>query len=557
MALPKATTYDGARQEFLSLYPNRVQPILRPPSCKTWVSVSKHWPLPDEQIERAIGLQDQSLWGCRWGEYTRFAVLDIDAESKYHSAQELQKLFAALAGSGLKGTVYHSSSSTGWHIYLFFEHWQNCTEVQETLKSWLTATGYEIRNGTLEVFPSGNGLRFPLQAGFAWLAADTTVLLRREDLTTEQAMARFLNDLHETANDWTAAKELIDSQLEARQGFVRNPATSLFESRQESDLEHDAHEERVSTDDFAGLFGYRLIEEKYQAGQAYWQTGLTANGQRHDAILAVEHYLWHGDESIGLPAMPGQPNDRLRFELIRAWLEQKHNGHCNHIRRGNWRKVEAQIRRAVVWRRPTGSVVRQPYLIGDRAMARLIALYKSTGRVWSPDDFRKGNEGRRENARQKISHAFELLTAQGRRVTLRQLMRLTGCHKDTINKHADIWRISIESITRVAGDLNPLLDLDHTTGGGPVPASSGSEKSFLPPPVVADSGDFPVVRESSRQLQALPLRGWLRFAPKAPRTGRFNGKSKSKRQPPPNASVRAGVRSVRAPEPARPPPNAV
>ncbi|MGH2507412.1 MAG: hypothetical protein ACRDHZ_08435, partial [Ktedonobacteraceae bacterium] len=355
--------------------------------------------------------------------------------------------------------------------------WQNSAEVQDTLKAWLIANGYMIRNGVLEIFPSGNGLRFPLQSGFAWLAADGQISERREDLTTEQARSKFLNDVRENTNDWTNARKLIHSQLEAIDRTRRGDAL--------------AHEDRVSTTGFEPLFGYRLIPEKYQDGRKYWQTGLTAAGQRHDAILAVEHYLWHGDESADVPALPGTANDRVRFELIRVWLQQKHNGHCNHIRRGNWYKVEAQIKRAVVWRRSTGSVPRQPYADTERAIDRLIGLYKATGRVWTMEDFRKGNEGRRETARTKIKQAYDLLTSQGRRVTLRQLMRLSGCNHHTVRRHCDIWQTSNRSIQSVASDLNSLFDLDLLGAGGSL--LERPEENFPSSPFDADSGDLVVL----------------------------------------------------------------
>jgi len=191
---------------------------------------------------------------------------------------------------------------------------------------------------------------------------------------------------------------------------------------------------------------------------------------------------WHGDDEQDIPAMPGHANDHLRYELIRAWLEQKHNGFCNHIRRGNWRKVETQIKRAVAWRRPTATIAYEEYALTERAVERLIALYKATGRIWSTEDFRKGNEGRRKTAREKIKQAFELLVSQGRRVTLRQLMRLTGCCNKTISSHSDIWKISIPgALSSVGGDLNSFLVLDLLSVPAPGGISSGSfpEKNLL------------------------------------------------------------------------------
>jgi hypothetical protein len=457
VASSEATTYDGVRQEFLSLYPNRIQGILRPPGCKKWTTVSKHLPIADETIIGAIAGEEKNFWGIRWAEQTRFAVFDIDPGSKYQTIEELQKLTKCLGDIGLKATTYQSSLRRGWHIYLFFDQWQNSSEVQAVLKAWLIANNYEIRNGTLEVSPDGRGFRLPLQQGFAWLDKFGNVLQRREDLATDTALRLFLDDLDQNSSDWTTSKSLIETQLNAK--------------AYANELDNNAHRKAIDTEGFDELFNYRLLSEKYESGRQFWQTGLTAIGQRHDAILAVEHYLWHGDDEQDIPAMPGHANDHLRYELIRAWLEQKHNGFCNHIRRGNWRKVETQIKRAVAWRRPTATIAYEEYALTERAVERLIALYKATGRVWSTEDFRKGNEGRRKTAREKIKQAFELLVSQGRRVTLRQLMRLTGCCNKTISSHSDIWKISIPGVlSSVGGDLNSFLVLDLLR----VPAPDGS-----------------------------------------------------------------------------------
>lgn len=484
----------GIKDKLFALYPNRVQAILQPPGCKSWTTISKHWPLPDETILAAVAGKERNVYGLRWADQTRFAVLDIDAGGRYHSAQELQRLLEILAGVSLTATLYQSSDSGGWHIYVFLDQWETSNEVQETLRAWLVANGYEIRGGQLEIFPSGNGLRLPLQAGFAWLDDNGVVLERRENLTTDDAIIRFLNDLEARANNWKESRKRIQSQLE-----------QLDRQRQDN---AQGREEQLDTADFERLFNYRLIPEKYQDGRRYWQTGLTASGQRHDAILAVEHYLWHGDSSAGVPALPGEWNDDPRYRLISAWIEAKHNGFCNHINKAKWAKVEAQIRRAVKWRRPSGAVqVRTPYQLTERAIERLIALSKSTGRTWTMDDLKKGNDGREENARERIRAAVQLLTAQGRRVTLRQLMRLAGCCNKTVKRHMDIWSISpVVSLSSVGGDRNPCLDLIAPCVHAPVASGSGtgSEKSFLPSVVQSDSGDRDIT-EASGSVELAPI----------------------------------------------------
>ncbi|MBA3858194.1 MAG: hypothetical protein C0507_14915 [Cyanobacteria bacterium PR.3.49] len=458
--------------EYLSLYPNRVQGILRPPGVKAWTTVSKHWPIPDETILSAIAGEEKNLYGLRWGEQTRFAVFDIDNRSKYHKAGELQKLQEELAAVGLRAQPYQSSDSGGWHVYIFLDEWTDSSNLRETLKKWLYGLGYEIRNGTLEIFPSGMGLRLPLQPGFAWLDDSGNVTQRREKLSKDEALASFLNDLEENKRNWSEAKNRITARLDAK--------------RVSQGVSPQAHEKAIGTEGFDELFNYRLIPEKYQDGRQYWQEGLSKNGQRHDAILAVEHYLWNGDNFAGaggVPALPGEWNDEGRYRLILAWLKEKHNGFCNHINRGNWRKVEAQIRRAVKWRRPSGAFqVRIPYMLTENSIERLIALSKSTGRTWTQEDLRKGNDGRAAQAREKIEAAVQELIDKGRRVTGRQIMRVTGCSYHTVKRHLDIWRISpVVALPRAAGDQNPFLDLIGVGGSAPGPGGSrpGSEAEVL------------------------------------------------------------------------------
>jgi hypothetical protein len=466
-----ALNFKESRQEFLSIYPNRVQGILRPPGCKSWVTVSKHFPISDDTVIGAVAGTESNTWGLRFGEKTLFAVFDIDSKSRYHNAQELQRLSSALAEVELEASIFQSSDSGGWHLYLFLADWENSDEVQTTLKSWLRANSYEIKNGTLEVFPSGMGLRLPLQSGFAWLDGSGNVVKRREELTADEAISRFVTDLRTRASNWQDVKARIESQLNERDRSAGGDA--------------QAHEKAIEIEGFDRLWNYGLIAERYRDGRRYWQEGLTASGQRHDAILAVEHYLWHGDESAGIPALPGTAHDQTRIALIKAWIEKKHNGFCNHIRRGNLRKVHAQITRACLWRRSAEFQRIETYPMTDRLIERLIELYKSTGRIWSIEDLKKGNEGRSEKARTKIRAAVDHLRSQGQRIGLRPLMRLTGCHQHTLERHADLWRDDL--LAGVAGEKNPFLGLDLNRGGsgtGAVRKEEDFDPELAAPPLV-------------------------------------------------------------------------
>ena len=445
------------------------------------MTVSKHWPIPDETIRSAVAGEEASVWGLRWGQQTRFAVLDVDQGSKYHSALELQNLQTKLAAVELKAKTYRSSESGGWHVYLFWQDWTDCPELQETLKVWLYSQGYEIRNGTLEVFPSGNGLRLPLQPGFAWLDDNAEVITERKELTVEAAISRFLRDLENNANNWEKSKKLIKAQLEA----VDRAAGGDAQGRQE----------RLDTADFDGLFNYRLIPEKYEEGRRPGADGLTVKGQRHDAILGIEHYLWHGDEAAGVPALPGEWNDEQRYRVILAWLQENHNGFCNHINRGNWRKVEAQVRRAVKWRRPSGAVqVRTPYLLTENANREAYSAVQIDGADLErrrPEE-RQRRTGKRKPEK-KSAKPYTTFDRVRPAIDVKGLALASGCSRTTVRRHLDIWKISpVVALSKCTGDQNPFLDLDLLGGGGTVPcgSSSSEEENLLPGLSDADSGDL-------------------------------------------------------------------
>jgi len=470
-AFQKATTSGGinqcARQIFLSLYPNRHQGILKPSGCNSWVTLSKHAPVSDSTLLDAVGLVDPAIWGCRWGAATRFAVLDIDKNSQYHNELGLVRLRHSLASVGFDAPkLYQSSASKGWHLYLFLSDWICSETLQKQLRQWLVAEGYTVKQGQLEVFPSNNGLRLPMQRGFAWLDDQGAVISCREDKTTDQAITTFLDDLDAGAHSWQAVQRRIESRL-----------AELTSAAEVVQAKRAVAPKDFKDDGFAAFFTKAgMIPEVYSLGQAYWVTGLTAPSQRHNAILCLGHYLWYGDEQAGVRALPGIARAEERAAIIEAWLREHHNGQSQAVIRGDWNEIGNDIRRACNWTAPESSEQPQEsYQLTDRAIDRLIGLTKQTGRVWSTDDFKKGNIKREESARLKIRAALLQLVEAGRRVTVRGLERLSGCKRETIRRHADIW--GVFRLSNGPGDISLRLP---DSGSVPLesPAVPSGENGF-------------------------------------------------------------------------------
>ncbi|PZM77184.1 MAG: hypothetical protein DKT66_28505 [Candidatus Melainabacteria bacterium] len=447
------------REAFSSLFPRRDAFIWKTYDQERWQKAVG--PLLDAQILGVVSDEGRGLYrGCYWSHKTRHAVLDLDIGSRYHNETELQKLQAHLAAVGLYGIPYQSSDSGGWHLYLPFEEWAESDEVNQTLKTWLKTLGYEIASGQLEIFPSGNALRLPLQKGFGWLAPDGSIEVRREEIREDEALASFLQDFEENSRNWQNAKTLIESQIQSAGSHAGAGAQE--------------HEKVISLAGFDDLFRKGKIQETWDKGREHWLYGLTAKGQRHDAVMAVGHYLWYGDPSENVPAYPGRRNDETRARLIEAWLKKKHNGFCRHINLEQWKEIEAHIWRTVFWRRGKNYEARKPYPLTDRLLKRLLEVYAKTGRLYEVDRMAEANNARLEDARNRIKKAIQELLAEDVVLTKSEIARKAGCNRRTISKHSDLLAIWPSVYNRgVWGDFS----------GSVVPevGFEEKEKSEIPP----------------------------------------------------------------------------
>ena len=410
--------------DICELFPERLTSIWKRPDQKRWMQWTRL--LADNQILGVMSNEGRGLFrGCYWGSVTRHGVIDIDQGSKYHNSQELAELNYKFAAVGLTLVPFQSSNSGGWHLYYFLDEWAPSREIGNTIKAWLLAHGYEIKSGTLEVFPSGNALRLPLQQGFAWLGHDGRVIRTREQLTQEQAISSFLINFENNISNWQEAKALIDSQLEQTR-------TAAGRSAQE-------HREAVTVDGLGDLFAKGLDHEKYQRGRQYWLNGLSGRNQRHDAVICLGHWLWYGDRSLGIDRLSGLRNAGIRAEMIRAWLIEKHNGHSKAVNLGRWYEIEGQILRACQWasQSPTVSIY-ETYPLTVRLLKRLEWLYQKTGKLWTVEELAKANVDRSLDARHRIAIAVAQLEAEGSEIDQAKVARRARACRKTVRKNSDL-----------------------------------------------------------------------------------------------------------------------
>jgi hypothetical protein len=429
-------------EQFLELF-HRYGYIYKPLSGGSWYSAEDKWKLPDSEILKAIACAHPKFFiGCRAGRASRFAVLDIDQKSRYHNKQSLDKLLQALSEAGLpKSSLYRSSYSGGWHLYLFFEEPINSADLREQLINLLTLNDFQVGKGQLEIFPHpggegslGLGLRLPMQPGFAWLDKKTLeVEYERHELSAPQSLELFIDVLDGDANSYAAFRQLktYNEQLEKRKATAvargrSEPASNVVPIRRA-----EKHIDASEFSDFVRAVFHRLppgiIVDNWYKGRLYHLNGLHGPSQRAEAIECVGHYLFYGDPSRDLSAL-GYGYEQERQWALEEFLKARNNGQSEEINRGR-ADAFAQVERAANWR-PPHKKSEEPV--------------KYTPVV--PIAWVRENANRRTDARRRITAALEQLKEKDQKFTTDELRKAAKCSKETLYNHQDIWRKDYEDL---------------------------------------------------------------------------------------------------------------
>ena len=449
----------------------------------SWYSANEKWKLPDSEILKAIACVHPKFFiGCRAGKATRFAVLDIDEKSQYHNKRSLDKLLQVLSDAGLsRSSLYRSSYSGGWHLYIFFEEPINSADLRKQLVKLLTLNDYQISKGQLEIFPhpgmkgsQGRGLRLPLQPGWAWLDKNTLdVEYERSEVSATKALEFFIDVLEADANSYATFRHLKAhaQELETR----RQAAAVVGIGRSDSNVIQLRRPERpVEAGEFIafvrGVFRKLppgIIVDNWYKGRIYHLNGLTGPSQRADAIECLGHYLFYGDPSRDLPAL-GYGYEKEREWAIREFLSAHHNGQSNDINRGRADAL-AQVERAANWR---------------PAHKKDTDAFKYTPE--QPIAWIRENANRKSKARKRIADALEDIKKLRRSFTTVELQEASGCARDTLYKHADIWRKDYDDLAESFFAICPD-EYNVVAGGGSTQTSppTPSDEKITPPGLLA------------------------------------------------------------------------
>lgn len=462
--------------EFLSLF-HRYGYIYKPISGGSWLSANEQWKLTDSEILKATACaHPKYIIGARSGKLSRFAVLDIDAKSQYHTQQSIEQLRKVLSGAGITETVvYRSSHTDGWHLYIFFAEPILSSDLRDQLVALLRLNGFKLAKGTLEVFPSpgegsvGQGLRLPLQPGWAWLDQRTLdVDYYREEVSATKALEWFLEQLNECSNSYTQFRILkahVQELSDRKQTVCRRAATENiypFKPREP----RSASEYGTEVNKIFSVLPPGINADTWWRGRCYYDSGLTGPSQRAEAVFCLGHYLFYGDPSRSLEAL-GYGYEQDREWLIEEILSTKHNGYSKDINRGR-AESHAHIHRATHWVPP------------HRRDQENTAYKPQVPVAWT-----RNSANLKAGSRGRIRKALDDLISEGNHFSIRDLIARAKCHHRTLTKHQDVWKQDYdqfhERLSSVACEYNAVVGV----GSSETQPPAAAVQKITPPGLLA------------------------------------------------------------------------
>lgn len=475
--------------KFLALF-HKYGWIYKPFGGGGWISANEKWALTDSEILKAVAcVHPKHFLGARAGKATRFGVLDIDAGSKYHNVKQLGRILEALAKAGINETsIYRSSDSGGWHVYLFFDEPISSRDLRAQLVQLLRLSGFDIAKGTLEIFPApgdgrnssiGNGLRLPLQPGFAWLNQDGLVIEERDSISPVEALDRFIRDMEcgNSRHDFHQMKAYVSRLIESQEQITHQVSQISQISKAKGVVVPFKKPDGVELSEYTLCTVLEVFQglppgmnaETWINGREFAQVGLTGKSQRAEAIYCLSHYLFYGDPERRLPAL-GYGYEKERQWAIEKILSSLHNGCSKDINKGRGDAL-TQIERAASW------------LPKDRRGKEnnVVPFVKKVPIAWQ-----RNSANLKSEATKKIQAAVADFEEAEMTFSVRDLQLKTGCSNKTLYKHCGLWKPNQERLQNgllagVTPDYNAVVGAASSESLLP----SAVAKKIAPPGLLA------------------------------------------------------------------------
>ncbi len=237
-------------KEFFQYFSHHWDFITAPVGTKDWQTV-KNYKLQPRVLWRRF--QDsQKLLGVRFGQVTKYGMVDLDRGSLLHfinNPQTFQDLCTAFEIIGLcRFVILFSSWSEGLHIYFPVPEEVNTFDLACALRMAVESAGFKVKGGQLELFPNTkpykenkngkdfshfNGHRLPLQPGTG------SVLLDEELAPYSHGLGDFLGQMNWAAKgqDMERLRDVLsiarDWYYQRKYRFFRTSSKSQVKEWQE------------------------------------------------------------------------------------------------------------------------------------------------------------------------------------------------------------------------------------------------------------------------------------------------------------------------------------
>lgn len=218
------TSDDISKAELLDIYfklfPNRSGTGIKRPQDSSWRSMSQYHQLSDLEILQVIEKSSELSRAFCLEAQTNMLVITIGSQSTYRNADFISTVRAALKARGISSCLYQFQED--WNLYIFFERKVETELASAALQIWCEKLGMKSGKDGIIVHDGTSLIPFPLQNDFVWLNDRCQRLIRRDELSFEDAL-RFL--LFEA----TKTKNSPDSFFASFQSAVYTPKASKFD----------------------------------------------------------------------------------------------------------------------------------------------------------------------------------------------------------------------------------------------------------------------------------------------------------------------------------------
>jgi hypothetical protein len=483
-------------QKFVKWFSHVWDFIIKPNGEENW-KTEKQYPLSARRIWQ-LHQNPELLIGLRFGTTTNYLVIDIDRHSPYHpynNPKEFKRIHQTLEEIGLcRPILIQSSHSQGLHLYYFLNEKIPTFQAASLLRVTLKAANFNIKDGTLEIFPNVKsynslykGLRLPLQPNSGSYLVDDDLNILSSDIEDLLNQA----EITAAAQDLKTFKSLLENAYSRLKAQRSNKQATQHSNRQnDSDLSLQA----------------RIWKQALEAETA---EGWTGSNQTNYLLIKITTYCL-----VFLKLQKQELRAKI-FEI--ATTAPGYQQYCRHQH-----EIEKRISEICYYTEQNQHYL--PYCSfparSDNGGATFEQTYRHINEKTKPRELATQLNSHTLKAQQQILKAVALLEKQNklsnqiviRREQIRAIIKEqfnTGISTATLNKHQELWHPKHRTIETIFKAFTQSEETPTT----PEPKSLKPVKPLPEQDLTTISTEKPPIDSQSQQPEPLPEQDLTTISP--------------------------------------------